>query len=156
RAATVAAVRQHGHVTMPQRGPMTVSVPGFCAAIGEALEKFGTMPLARLLEPAIALAEEGVPLDAAAIGFFNGPVYRSLAGEFPALAAMFGPAGGRTLGERIRQPAAAATLRMIAAKGWRAFYTGALAQAWLAAARSAGTLLDQDDLSAHETAFVDA
>ncbi|MCC7272245.1 MAG: gamma-glutamyltransferase, partial [Alphaproteobacteria bacterium] len=72
RAASVAAIRGLGHATMPMRGPLAVSTPGFVAAMGEASERFGTLPFAQLLEPAIALAEEGVPIDASAQGFFNG------------------------------------------------------------------------------------
>ncbi|MCC7272310.1 MAG: gamma-glutamyltransferase, partial [Alphaproteobacteria bacterium] len=123
------------------------------AAMGEASERFGTLPFAQLLEPAIALAEEGVPIDASAQGFFNGPVYASLAADFPALAGMFGPPGGWTLGHRLKQPMAARSLRVLARDGWRAFYEGPLADAWLAAGRTAGILLDQGDLAGHRTGF---
>jgi len=156
KAASVAALRALGHSTMPLRGPCSVSVPGFVAAMGEALDRFGTLPLAQLLEPAIALAEEGVPSDAAAVGFFNGPVYTLLAAEYPVLAAMFGAPGRWVLGHRIRQSALAQTLRVLARSGWRAFYEGALARDWLAAARESGVLLDPADLSDHATAFQEA
>ncbi|MGE0719369.1 MAG: gamma-glutamyltransferase family protein [Alphaproteobacteria bacterium] len=156
RGASVAAIRAHGHATMPMRGPFAVSTPGFVAAMGEAAARYGTLPFAQLLEPAIALAEEGVPMDASALGFFNGPVYAALAAEYPALAQMFGPPGGRVLGERLKQPMAARTLRRLAADGWRAFYEGPLARDWLAAGRAAGILLDASDLADHATAFVPA
>jgi gamma-glutamyltranspeptidase len=53
----------------------------------------------------------------------------------------------------VKQPAAAGTLRLLARDGWRAFYAGPLARAWLAAARTAGVLLDAADLEAHRTKF---
>lgn len=154
RAASVAEFQRRGITKMPMRGPLTVSVPGFVSAMGQAAERFGTFPFARLLEPAIALAETGTPLDAAAVMFFNGPVYAALASDYPVLASMFGTPGGWTLGHRLKQPAAAATLRTLARDGWRAFYEGPLARAWLSVARAGGVLLDSNDLSAHETEFV--
>lgn len=152
-AASVAEIRRRGHNTMPMRGPLSVSTPGFVAAIGQASEKFGTLSFAQLLEPAIALAEEGVPIDASAQAFFNGPVYAVLAREYPLLAATFGAPGGWVLGQRLKQPATARTLRCLARDGWRAFYDGPLARAWLTAARGAGVLLDRGDLDSHQTEF---
>ncbi len=156
RAASVAEFHRRGVLEMPGRGPLTVSVPGFVAAIGQAAEKFATFPLARLLEPAIALAEEGVPTDASSLGFFNGPVYAALGSEFPALKAAFGEPGTFVLGQRIKQPAAAQTFRAIATQGWRAFYDGELSRQWLAVAQANGVLLGHDDLAAHQTDFVRA
>lgn len=154
RAASVAEFHRRGITTMPMRGPLTVSVPGFVAAMGQAVERFGTFPLARLLEPAIALAETGVPIDAATTGFFNGPVYAALVTDYPVLKAMFGGPGGWILGRRLKQPAAAATLRKLASDGWRAFYDGPLARAWVSVSRDSGVLLDSSDLTAHQTGFV--
>ena len=154
RAASVAEFRHRGITAMPTRGPLTVSVPGFVATIGQAAERFGTLPLAELLEPAIALAEIGVPVDAAAVDFLNGPLYAALAADFPLLLTTFGAPGTWTLGSRLKQPAAAATLRKLASEGWRAFYEGPLAHGWLSAARDQGVLLDGGDLAAHQTDFV--
>ena len=78
-----------------------------------------------------------------------------LGSEFPKLAATFGRPGECALGHRLRQPAAASTLRIIARDGWRSFYEGALAQSWLAQARADGVLLDSEDLAAHATTFAD-
>ena len=153
RAATVDALRRRGLTEMPMRGAVTVSVPGFVAALGEGLERFGTLPLAQVLEPAIAIAEEGVAIDTSAAAFFNGPIYAGLVRDFPVLGAMFGAPGGWTLGQRLRQPAAGKVLRALARDGWRSFYEGALAKAWLAEARNAGVLLEGDDLRTHHTGF---
>ena len=133
---------------------LSVSVPGFVAALGEALDRFGTRPFAQVIEPAIALAEEGVPIDASALGFFNGPVYAGLAQDYPKLGATFGAPGTWRLGQRLRQPEAARTLRRLAAEGWRSFYAGALADEWLAAARAEGVLLHRADLAEHHTMFL--
>ena len=47
---------------MPQSGVHSVTVPGAVAGWALLLERFGRMPLARMLEPAIALADEGFPV----------------------------------------------------------------------------------------------
>ena len=153
RSISVEGLRKRGLTSMPQRGPVPVTVPGVVAAWGESLERFGSRSLAEVLEAAIALAENGVALDASAIGFFNGAEYAELVREFPALGVHYGPAGGRHLGEILKQPAAARTMRTIAERGWREFYSGALASDWLVAARGQGVLLEEQDLTEHATLF---
>lgn len=153
RSVSACALRERGFASMPRRGPIPVTVPGVVAAWGEALERFGTRSLMEVLEPAIALAEQGVALDASAVEFFNGAEYESLASEFPALKDSFGRAGGRRLGERLKQPEAAETMRILGNFGWRSFYTGDLARKWLAEARQQGVLVDLEDLAAHATSF---
>lgn len=153
RATSVGVLRRRGLTAMPQRGPVPVTVPGVVAAWGEALDRFGSRSLAEVLEPAIALAEQGVALDASAVEFFNGAEYATLTQEFPLLATKFGAAGGRRLGERLKQPEAADTMRVLAEKGWRSFYSGDLARRWLAEARDQGVLIDLEDLAAHKTSF---
>jgi len=153
RAASVAKFRAQGFPSMPRRGPIPVTVPGVIAAWGQALERFGTRSFQEILEPAIALAEQGVPLDSSAQEFFNGSEYRELSAEFPELADMFGAAGGRGLGERLKQPQAAQTMRRLAKDGWQSFYSGNLAQEWLADANDRGVLFDAEDLADHATSF---
>src|SRR5260221_2227334 len=59
---TIDYVRSKGHETMPQRGILTVTVPG-CVAGWELLrKKFGTKDFQTLLRPAIYYAEEGFPV----------------------------------------------------------------------------------------------
>jgi gamma-glutamyltranspeptidase len=153
RSISAAVLRKQGLTSMPQRGPFPVTVPGVVAAWGEALERFGSRSLEEVLEPAIALAETGVTLDASATGFFNGVEYTELVREFPALGVQYGRAGGRLLGENLKQPAAARTMRTIAKRGWREFYSGALASQWLSKARDQGVLIEQQDLAEHTTLF---
>lgn len=142
-----------GLAALPQRGPLTVTVPGVVAAWGEALARYGTRALADVLAPAIDAAETGVPVDATLTTFFNGPVYAAMCSDYPDLAEMFGPPGKCRLGQILRQPGAAATLRGLATDGWQAFYAGPLAEAWLARARAQGVLLSAEDLAAHKTDF---
>src|SRR5262249_31309317 len=45
------------------RGPLSIAVPGSVDGYGFALERFGSLPWAQVIEPAIALAEAGLPVD---------------------------------------------------------------------------------------------
>ncbi|MDF0599680.1 gamma-glutamyltransferase [Psychromarinibacter sp. C21-152] len=147
------ALVDDGYTALPATGPLTVSVPGVVAAWGEALERHGTRSLAEVLQPAIDAAERGVPADATSTTFFNGPVYAELCRDHPELAEMFVPPGTCRLGQVLRQPGAARTLRHLAKAGWTAFYSGPLADGWLARARERGVLLSPEDLAAHRTEF---
>ncbi|WP_342643866.1 gamma-glutamyltransferase family protein [Rhodoligotrophos ferricapiens] len=153
KAATAEAMRARGLSALPRRGPLGVSVPGVVAAWAQSLEQFGTKSLAEVLAPAIQLAEGGVPLDRTSVAFFNGPEYAELAAEFPGLPSLYGQPGTAKLGARLRQPKVAETLRNLSQQGWRAFYEGPLAAAWLAEAQAQGVLIEASDLAEHETLF---
>src|SRR4029077_4319681 len=57
--ATIDAVRARGHDPMRERGVLSVTVPGTVEAWGRLVERYGTLGLAPLLEPAEALARDG-------------------------------------------------------------------------------------------------
>src|SRR5256712_9491696 len=57
--ATIEAVRARGFEEMPARGALSVTVPGTVEAWGRLLERFGSVGLGAVLEPAAALAPVG-------------------------------------------------------------------------------------------------
>src|SRR5579859_717127 len=67
--ATVEAVRAAGHETMPERGPLTVTVPGSVEAWGRLIERFGTMGFAPLMEAAAGHARDGYVVTERLAGF---------------------------------------------------------------------------------------
>jgi gamma-glutamyltranspeptidase/glutathione hydrolase len=109
-----------------QRSGLAVGVPGAVAAWAAAHAQGGRLPWARLLQPAIALAEAGAPI---------GPrLHRQLSDtptlrDDPRAAALFFRADGtpRAVSERVANPALAAVLRRIAADGAAALQRGAVA-----------------------------
>jgi gamma-glutamyltranspeptidase/glutathione hydrolase len=129
------------------RGGLAVATPGEIAGIVAALERFGTLPLATLAEPAIAYARDGFPIEA--------HLARTIAAgrdrirESPRLAALLLHPDGTPLGkgETLRQPDLARTLEAVAHGGRRAFYEGPVAEAIAAAAREAGGVLTAADLA---------
>ena len=126
-------------------GPLAAGIPGTPAALAHIAERYGRLPLAVSLRPAIILAREGFPVDA---------VYRRMAGfragalrASPAAAAQFLVDGEvPPLGHRLRQPQLADTLEAIAGSSARAFYAGELAQHLVDGVRRDGGIWSRDDL----------
>src|SRR4029077_11620619 len=50
--STIEAMRARGHETMPERGVLSITVPGTVEAWGRLLERFGTLGMSAVLEPA--------------------------------------------------------------------------------------------------------
>ncbi|MFQ5844331.1 MAG: gamma-glutamyltransferase [Planctomycetota bacterium] len=129
-------------------GPLAAGVPGSVAGYLLALERFGTMDRARILEPAIRLAEQGFVVD----GGLHRSLQRSAARLrlFRETAQVFVP-GGRVpaAGSVLRQPRLARTLRLIAERGRDGFYRGPVARdvAWIS--RKYGGRLTAEDLAAY-------
>ncbi len=129
-----------------RRGGRAVAVPGDIAGLAEVAAKYGTRPLAQLMEPAIRLARDGFP-----VGKHMAEVIAENADKIratPGLAVNFLKADGtpHTAGEIIRQPELAATLQRIAKEGPRSFYEGSVAAAIVKAVRAAGGVMSEDDL----------
>jgi gamma-glutamyltranspeptidase/glutathione hydrolase len=102
------------------------------------------MPLARVMQPAIRLAEDGFVVDSAFAQRLTD--YRELLGKF-AGGALFTPNGQPlAVGTRIKQPTLARTLRAIARGGRAAFYEGAIAEAWVDELARAGGIITMEDL----------
>ena len=85
---TIDAVRAAGHETMPQRGPLTIDVPGAVDAWVQLLDRFGRRSLADALLPAARAAEEGYELTA----ITSRAIHTSLPGFDEAASAVFASA----------------------------------------------------------------
>jgi gamma-glutamyltranspeptidase / glutathione hydrolase len=130
-------------------GGLAVAVPGEVAGLLTAMKRFGSLPLAVLMTPAIRLATEGFPLDAS----LRYAIERQLSNmkKFPDLGRVFlvkdevPPEG-----EIIRQAELAQTLKAIVAEGGKVFYQGWVAQAIVDTVRKEGGVLAFDDLSSYK------
>src|SRR4051812_38563730 len=102
---------------------VSVGVPGQVATWGVALRRFGSMSLAKVLEPAEAVAEKGFPLDTPLVSAITSQ--QTKLAHFSPSAAYFLP-GGKVprAGHVLRNPALARTYRQLGRHGWRWFYTG--------------------------------
>jgi gamma-glutamyltranspeptidase/glutathione hydrolase len=104
---------------VPVTGPASVTVPGAVSGWARLLELGGSRSAADLLAPAIALAEDGVPVSR---GLAAG-IERLVAGgtASPQLLRLLGGAGE---GDLLRQPALARTLQTMADEGLSSLYDG--------------------------------
>ena len=139
--------RKHGG-KYPVRGWDTVTVPGAVSAWAALHEKFGKLPFADLLAPAIELAERGHGV--------AGIVQQKWASQVPELSSQpgfaqaFMPRGrAPAVGERFVFADAGRTLRRIAETRGRDFYEGQTAQALVAHARENGGSMSLADLAGY-------
>jgi len=126
-------------------GPKASGVPGAVAGMVEAHRKYGVLPLATVLAPAIRLAEQGIVVDSALFGSLSDGKYRieSFAGK-----SVFLPNGAPPpIGTRLVQPQLARTIRLIADSGSAVFYRGSIADSIAAEMKRVGGIITREDLA---------
>src|SRR2546426_2518532 len=127
-------------------GAKSCATPGNLGGWLAALERFGSMDRARVLGPAIALAEQGVPLTWKNVDFFEAA--RATLGRSQEAQRLYLGNGGPRPGAVVTYKELAATLRQEAEGGSDVFYRGPIAKAIARAVREAGGWLDEADLAA--------
>ncbi len=127
-------------------------VPGAVAGLVHVLDRYGTLPLAEVLAPAIRLAERGILVTRDLSGSLESR--RERLQRWPATAAIFYREDGRPYrpGERLIQVDLAWSLRQIAAHGADAFYKGAIAERIAADMAAHGGPMTLEDLAAYRVA----
>jgi len=152
------ALLARGHQTMPEETVEDVTVPGALSGWDALLRRFGTIPLARALAPAIRYADDGFPVTPI--------IAREWADETAKLQQDDGaratflvdsaraPRAPRA-GEWFRNPDLARTLRLIAEQGPGVLYGGELGRRVADRVRALGGYLTLDDLKAHRPEWVE-
>jgi gamma-glutamyltranspeptidase/glutathione hydrolase len=130
------------------RGYLAVAVPGTVAGLEYAREKYGTMPRANLIAPAIRLAAEGFQLEQGDVDLLR-EATEDFRKDAPSAAIFLDGGKPFATGARLIQRDLARTLRNISARGKDGFYKGETAGALLAASKSGGGILTQADLDAY-------
>jgi gamma-glutamyltranspeptidase / glutathione hydrolase len=127
-------------------GYKAIAVPGSVAGMVYAEKKYGKLPLARVMQPAIKLAREGFALSWSDAQDFEDKHL----GEFPESRRIFQREGKYyEQGDIFRQPELARTLERIA-KSPEDFYRGAMAQELAADMQKDGGLITAKDLAGYE------
>ncbi len=135
-------------------GHLAAGVPGSVAGLAEAHRRFGRLPLADLLAPAIGLARDGFVLDDRTARSIENARDRLI--RFPTSAAQFLVDGeAPPSGYLLVQTDLARTLEAIARDGPRAFYEGWIADSIAAEMRRGGGLMTRDDLAAYRPVWRD-
>jgi gamma-glutamyltranspeptidase/glutathione hydrolase len=134
-------------------GPASCAVPGVPAGLGALWEAHGRLPWARLVEPALTLARDGLPMPAAHAACLRmlAPVMTLREG-----AAIYAP-GGVLLheGEILQQPGLVAALESLAGEGARGAYEGTLGRALVELCRERGGLVTEADLGSYTAVWSD-
>jgi gamma-glutamyltranspeptidase/glutathione hydrolase len=154
RAARLEDFRARFGDAMPRQGINSVTVPGVVDGWQCLLDRFGTMPLARLLEPAIYYAAEGFPVPEIFARQWEAATPRLSVHPNTARTLLPGGRAPRT-GEMFRQLELANTLRQLAAEGRDAFYEGDIAARIVAFSEAEGGLLTRDDFRSHRSSWVE-
>ena len=108
-------------------GPASCGVPGTAAGLAHALDRFGSVPLSKLVEPGIRLAREGAPVNRqqAYILEILAPIHDQMTGTRE----LYAPRGRRLEeGDLFAFPELAGTLERYAEEGAETFYRGELAR----------------------------
>ena len=125
-----------------------VGVPGTVAGLTHALQQWGTLPLAHVLQPAIDLAEQGYPVSTTLAQALERA--QTTMGRWPATQAIFWKNGAPLrAGERLVQKDLAHSLRLIAQNGAKAFYEGEIAQKIAAEMARHGSPMTLHDLRSY-------
>lgn len=131
--ASAAAVRKTGHTAMPFRHDVrTVTIPGCVDGWAALHSRYGSMPMASLLAPALALARDGFPASPLLV---NSAVSVDEQGR-TALHELVGQA--QRTGDRVKRPGVARALRAIAEGGRDAHYRGEFGEGLAKLGRSQG------------------
>jgi len=128
-----------------------VTVPGACAGWCDFIDRHGTIPMRKILAPAIALAEEGFPVAPATAYYWqrSEDKLRSVLGGQTLLLNGKAPHAG----DIFHNPGLARTMRTIAEGGKNAYYKGEIAKSIAQAVQQSGGVMTTEDLAAHESTW---
>jgi gamma-glutamyltranspeptidase/glutathione hydrolase len=135
-------------------GYRSITTPMTLRAFDTAVSRYGTMPLARLIEPAIRYCADGWTVRPHVAQYWNEVPkagrrpHTEFCTRFPATRAIYARPDGtvHSVGDVIKNPDMARTLTRIAEHGADDFYSGALAADIIADISANGGLIDRDDL----------
>ena len=164
--ARIHAMKREGkldadYTGIPSHGSLPVTVPGAVDGWFALHERWGSLPMAAVLAPAIRYAEQGFPMTpviaagfAANLGRFEqrAPMIEELDNAM----ALYFPDGAAPLpGEVFRNPDLANTLSVLAEEGRDGFYVGTVGKKLAAYFSAIGAPLSAQDLAAHRGEWVE-
>jgi len=148
---SIERLQSMGLRTMPQRGALSVSVPGTVGGWQQLADRFGKYELGKLLQPAIGYARDGAPMSR----LFGKAVRvnHDLLVRDSGASSLFVNSVRRG-GDVFRQPGLAATFDRIAKHGPAGFYSGPVADDMVATLQSLGSAIELEDLQSYSPEWV--
>ena len=143
-----------GFERVPDRGPLSWTIPGCVDGWIALHDRFGRLPLEEVLAPAVAYSESGFPVSPVIAQMWKAA--EDCLATDPGAATTFLIDGHvpRT-GEVFRNPDLAASLRAISVDGRDAFYRGPIAERIAACSEAVGGLIGLEDLADHTATWDD-
>ncbi|MBT3274307.1 MAG: gamma-glutamyltransferase, partial [Spirochaetales bacterium] len=139
---------------IPSYHAHTVTVPGAPAGWVDTVERFGSLPMSSILEPAIDLAENGFPVGQLTANWWGRGAEKQLA-LYPHGGELMINGRGPRPGEVFKNLGLAAVLRTMAEEGAAPFYSGWIAERVVSAVQQEGGVLSMADLAQHTTEWID-
>ncbi len=153
--ATLEAYRARGLERVPASGILSVTVPGAVHAWEALSRRYGRLSLGECLAPAERAAADGFAVSELVAHYWDLLVRGGALRNDAARAALAPQGRAPRAGERFRNPRLAGTLGAIARDGAKAFYSGAIADAIVAASDAEDGFVSLEDLARHESSWVE-
>lgn len=151
---TLEYFQKQGLTHIPPLGPLPVTVPGCVDGWFEMHNKFGKLPMKKILAPATRYAREGFPVTELIAYYWQ--IGANRLHEYPGFKEVYMPDGKTpTKGEIFKNPALANTFDKIASKGRDVFYKGEIARTIDAYMKKNGGFLSYKDMADHKSQWVD-
>jgi len=150
-----AEVKKLGRTDIPPLGMLPISVPGAVDGWFSLHDKFGKLPMKKVLAPAISYAENGFPVTELIAYYWNAsvPKLSSQPGDFKGTFTINGK--GPQTGDIFKNPALASTYKQLASGGRDAFYKGDIAKKIDAFMQKEGGYLRYEDFASHSSTWVE-
>ena len=148
-------LKKLGRNDLPPHGMLPISVPGAVDGWFELHNKFGSMPMRDILQPAIRYADNGFPVSELIAYYWDRsvPVLSQQPGDFSGTFTIDGKAPAK--GQMFKNPALANTYKALAKDGRDAFYKGEIAVAIDRFMRANGGYLRFADFANHRSTWVE-
>ncbi len=144
----------NGHTSIPSHGPLPVSVPGAVDGWFMLHDRFGKLPMSKVLQPTIDYAEAGFPVSQLIAYYWNRSV--PFLSKWPGFTEQYTLNGKAPKeGEIWRNPNLANTLKKIAEGGRDAFYKGEIAKTIGKYMQENDGFLSYEDMASHSSNWVD-
>ncbi len=139
---------------IPAFGALPISVPGAAKGWFDLHDRFGKMPMKKVLQPAIDYARSGFPVSEL-IGYYLGRSGNFLS-KYPNFKETYMPSGKMPAkGEIFKNPFLANTYSQLAKGGADAFYKGKIAKTIADHVKEQGGFLSEEDLATHTSEWIE-
>jgi gamma-glutamyltranspeptidase/glutathione hydrolase len=153
QSLTLDYLREQKFESIPELGPLSVSVPGAADGWFEMHERFGRISMSEILKPAINYARDGFPVSEviAASWALDAETRQDFAG----FSDVYMPNGSVPVkGQIFRNPALANVYEQLAGQGRDVFYRGDIAKSIDQYMQEQGGFLSYEDLATHTSEWV--